>query len=334
MPSGSVPAAGRGQTGARHQDRGGRSAADRDLRNRRSASRHRAGRRRGAVRVGPAGAGEGGRDRPRLCDRAYGWARTCAERRARHRRGRGDAVAARRYRPIPRFVRAHAARADSVQPGREPVLVRHRQSFGDPELPSRQRPHRQTRRRSLLADRPAQRDGWARGRRACQPARRAPAFRTVGSRPAAALLVGTQSRDQAGSESGRAVRRGARRAHSRLVDSRHQPAGQHAARDPCPRGARSLSVRRRVRRHRPQRHGAVGACAAARGGLGREGRHRHQQRAVHLTPARAARTRRQGQAGLVAVGASRAAPVRQRRVRLEEPGRDLPRACCFVRIRE
>ena len=52
---------------------------------------------------------------------------------------------------------------------------------------------------------------------------------------------------------------------------------------------------RAVERHRERRR----ACAAARRGLGREGRHRHQFRAAHLAPARLPAAAGRSQAGLV-----------------------------------
>ena len=57
--------------------------------------------------------------------------------------------------------------------GRQPVGAGHRQGQRHHQLPSRHRPHRQARHGAVLADRPAQRHGRPRGRRARQPARRA-----------------------------------------------------------------------------------------------------------------------------------------------------------------
>ena len=68
---------------------------------------------------------------------------------------------------------ANARRRHLLLAGREPVGAGHRQGQRHHQLPSRHRPHRQARHGAVLAHRPAQRDGRARGRRARQPARRA-----------------------------------------------------------------------------------------------------------------------------------------------------------------
>ena len=67
-----------------------------------------------------------------------------------------------------------AGHAVAVLPGPEPERQRHAQQRRADQPASAHRPDRQAGRRPVLADRPAQRDGWARGRRAGQPARRAP----------------------------------------------------------------------------------------------------------------------------------------------------------------
>ena len=61
--------------------------------------------------------------------------------------------------------------------GREPVGAGHRQGQRHHQLPSGDRPHRPPGHGAVLADRPAQRHGRARGRRARQPARRAHGLR-------------------------------------------------------------------------------------------------------------------------------------------------------------
>ena len=56
--------------------------------------------------------------------------------------------------------------------------------------------------------------------------------------------------------------------------------------DEVEQALRDCPVRRRLRRRPRHRHDPPRACEAAGGGLGREGRHRHQFRAAHLPPAR------------------------------------------------
>ena len=106
-----------------------------------------------------------------------------------------------------------------------------------------------------------------------------------GHRSRAPFLVGAAHGDAAGTQGRRAVRRRARRHGQGAVDSQYQSGRQHAARRAGARGAGRLSVRRRQRlladrydvlcRHRP-----------AGGGVGREGRHRHQFGTLHFAAAR------------------------------------------------
>ena len=91
-------------------------------------------------------------------------------------------------------VRQHAARGHDVFAGRQPVGAGHRQGQRHHQLPSRDRADRQARRVAVLADRPAQCDGRARGRRARQPARRAYGFHAAGHRPRAPVLEGAAHR--------------------------------------------------------------------------------------------------------------------------------------------
>ncbi len=67
---------------------------------------------------------------------------------------------------------APSASSPSIQPGRQPVVRRHRQGQRDHQLPSRDRPHRPARHGAVLGHRPAERHGRARGRRPRQHARR------------------------------------------------------------------------------------------------------------------------------------------------------------------
>ena len=94
-----------------------------------------------------------------------------------------------------RAVRRNAARRHRVFAGREPVGAGHRQGQRDHQLPSRHRPHRPARHGAVLADRPAQRDGRARGRRARQPVGRAHEFLAARDRPGAPLLACAEHRD-------------------------------------------------------------------------------------------------------------------------------------------
>ena len=97
-----------------------------------------------------------------------------------------------------------------------------------------------------------------------------------------------------------------------------------------PRGARRLRPRRRVGLHAAYRHDALGPCAAARGGVGREGRHRHQLRAPHLAAAAVLAAPRPGAAGLVDRQRGRP-PHGIPGLRLYQRGRDLSRACAPLR---
>ncbi len=72
------------------------------------------------------------------------------------------------------------ARAHALLAGRQPVGLGHRQGQRHHQLPSRHRAHRPAGHGAVLADRPAQRDGRTRGRRARQSARRAYGHRRSG----------------------------------------------------------------------------------------------------------------------------------------------------------
>ena len=101
---------------------------------------------------------------------------------------------------------------------------------------------------AVLADRPAQCHGRARGRRTGEPARRPYGLRRPRRhRPRRPLLErapdGPPRRPQGG---GHVPRRG-RRPHQGDMDHGHQPGRVHARRRPCPRGAARLRLRRRLR---------------------------------------------------------------------------------------
>ena len=71
----------------------------------------------------------------------------------------------RRSREFPKTLDRHAACRHRLQPGRQPVGAGDRQGQCDPQCPSCHRADRPAGLRSVLADRPAQCDGRARGRR-------------------------------------------------------------------------------------------------------------------------------------------------------------------------
>ena len=85
------------------------------------------------------------------------------------------------FRQTPRVVTLYS-------PGRQPVGAGHRQGQRHHQLPSGDGADRQTGRVAVLVDRPAQRDGRARGRRPCQPARGAHGLYAAGYRPRAPVL--------------------------------------------------------------------------------------------------------------------------------------------------
>ena len=143
--------------------------------------------------------------------------RGCAEVGAVARRRCGNRrCAGRRSRPVLRLVRRHRAHRDALFARHQPVLVRHRQGQRDHQLPSCDRPHRAAGHGAVLLDRPAERDGRPRGRRPCQPARRAYELRRPGGRRSRApLLEGAAHGDPARPQGGRSVRSRARRHRSR-----------------------------------------------------------------------------------------------------------------------
>jgi assimilatory nitrate reductase catalytic subunit len=178
-------------------------------------------------------------------------------------------------------------RSVAVLPGPEPEQQRHRQERHPDQPAPGHRPDRQARRRAVLADRPAQRDGRARGGRPGQPAERPP-------RP---------GQPRAPRRSGRAVGRG------RVPDKPGKTAVEmfQAAADgeikalwiACTNPAQSMpdqaTVRRALQRAEfvvvqeafaTHRHLRLCRPAAARHHLGREGRHGDQQRAPHQPRAR------------------------------------------------
>ena len=95
--------------------------------------------------------------------------------------------------------------------------------------------------------------------------------------------------------------------------------------DRVKRGAAQLRVRGGVGRDGQHRHRGAGACVAAGAGLGREGRHGHQFRPHHLAPAAVPAAARRGARGL-AHHLRRGARHGIRRIRFRVAARDLPRA--------
>ena len=182
--------------------------------------------------------------------------------------------------------RAPSGSVTLYSPGRQPVDRGHRQGQRHPQLPSGHRAHRPARHGAVLAHRPAQRHGRARGRRARQSAGRAHGFR----RPRTSIAC-------AASGTRPAWRPG--RASRRSTCSRRWPTGASRR---CgswppirPSACRAAERVREALRALPASSSsptrgatdttALRPCGAAGRGLGREGRHGHQFRALHLAPA-------------------------------------------------
>ena len=142
-----------------------------------------------------------------------------------------------------RSVRPHRAGGDALFPGRQPVRQRHRQGQRHHQLPSRHRPHRPARHGAVLAHRPAQRDGRARGRRPRQPARRAYGVRARDRRPRAPVLERAAHRGEAGPQGGRSVRsRRATAASRRSGSPRTNPADSMPRAGGCARRWRTARL--------------------------------------------------------------------------------------------
>ncbi len=116
-----------------------------------------------------------------------------------------------------------------LQPGRQPVVQRHRQGQRHHQLPSGDRPHRPPRHGTVLADRPAQCHGRARGRRACQHAGRPYGARKPDHRERVQRFWNApRIADQTRSQGRRHVRGRRRRAHQGAVDHGDQSGRLHA----------------------------------------------------------------------------------------------------------
>jgi assimilatory nitrate reductase catalytic subunit len=88
----------------------------------------------------------------------------------RRHRGRRSAASPSRHRAAARWFGSARRRAVALLPGTQPVGARHAQQRGADPPASGNRPDRPPRRRTLLADRPAERHGRPRSRRPGQPA--------------------------------------------------------------------------------------------------------------------------------------------------------------------
>ena len=193
--------------------------------------------------------------------------------------GEDDIVQAARW-----FGAGDARDAVAVLPGPEPDVERHRQERRADQPAPGHRPDRQARRRAVLAHRPAQRDGRARGRRPGEPAVRASRPRAIRrTAPRSRALWGVDDVPATPGKTAVEMFEAARRRRDQgAVDRLHQPGAVDARPG---RRARARCERCRVRGL--QEAFATTATArlrrraAAGHDLGREGRHRHQLRAPH-----------------------------------------------------
>ena len=200
VPSGAVPAHGCQQAEARRAHRRDRSAPHRHRRGCRSVPRPEARQRHRAVlRAAGALADNGALDHGYIERHTSGFEEALARARAHCRQHCRDRAsdAAWRESDVAEFFQMfaqYAARGHAVFARRQPVGAGHRQGQCHHQLPSGDGPDRQARRVAVLADRPAQRDGRTRGRRARQPARRAYGVHAAGYRSRAPVLEGAAHR--------------------------------------------------------------------------------------------------------------------------------------------
>ena len=200
---------------------------------------------------------------------------------AAHDRLQGSGACSRRARPLRPRASHGAARRDAgkilravcgngedrhrLQPGRQSIRLRHRQSQRHHQLPPGDRSYRQTGHGAVLRHRPTQRHGRARGRWSRQHARGAHEHRgRRTSRARAALLELTDDRNPARPQGGRHVPCCRRRSHQGAVDHGHQSrrldAGGRERRGGDPR----LPVRRRLRCDRRHRYSAAAPTFSCR----------------------------------------------------------------------
>ena len=179
VPSRAVPAARSGQArAAGDEDRGDRSAPHRDLRHRRSPSRAEARQRRGAVQR-PAGALQrrGAVASDFVDAHTTGLEAALAAAQAERRRSQCDLPAGRRRDAFSTGSRAPSRRSRSIQQGVNQSSAGIDKVNAHHQLPPADRPHRPAGHGAVLDHRPAQRDGRPRGRRAGQHAGRPHGFR-------------------------------------------------------------------------------------------------------------------------------------------------------------
>ena len=224
-----------------------------------------------------------------------------------------------------------------LQPGRQPVRLRHRQGQRHHQLPSGDGPHRPAGHGAVLGHRPAQRHGRARGRRACQHAGRPYGDREPGSIATACSASGTRrDRRQAGPEGRRHVPRGRRRPHQGAVDHGDQSRSSRMPDADAVRGrAARLSLRRRLRRAAatPTRRATPMCCCPPRPGARRTARSPIPSGASRGSAPFCHCPARRGPTG----GSSRRWPsawALPGAFAYDAPGRDLRRACRAVGFRK
>ena len=242
----------------------------------------------------------------------------------------------RRPRRLPPPLAPHRPDGDGLQPGREPVGLRHRQGQRDPQLPPRHRPHRPARHAGpfSVTGQPNAMGGREVGGLANMLAAHLelenPAHRAAVQR----LLALPDHRRASGPEGGRHVPRRRRRPDQGALDPGDQPRRQHARGRRRRRRARRLPVRRRLRRDRAHRHRPARRRAApARPAGARSPAPSRTPSAA--SPASAPSCRAPGEArpdwwALAQVGQRLGWP---RGLRLVRAGRDLPRARRALRLR-
>ena len=320
--------------------RGDRSAPHRHLRAGRPAPAAQAGHRCVAVQRPAVLLAQRRRDRHRLRHAAHAgpgrrrWRRPHVDCATRCRWRKSAASTRKRCSAFYRHVRRHAQVVTAFSQGVN------QSSRGTDKVNSiinchlLDRAHRPAGHGAVLDDRPAQRHGRARSGRPGQhagrahgpgqSARTARPCRPSGSRPRIAAKPGLKAVDlfeahRGGQSQGR-------------VDHRHQSAGQPARRRPGARARWSTAswwwcpTQRAAPTPTP-----IAARAAARAGLGREGRHGDQLRAPHLAPARVSAGAGRSARRLVDT-LRRGAAHGLRRLRLHLAARDFRRTCAPVRL--
>ncbi len=279
-PDPDAPARGRARRATRDEVDRGRSTSHRDRGDGRPAPADPARHRHHAVPRHRASAVVGGSDRSGLHRGAHARVRGLARPRARPHTARGGpGLWHRGERPgaggtLVRWRRCPGARraladAVAVLPGFEPERQRHAQQRGADQPAPAHRADRQARRWPVFAHRPAQRDGWSRGRCPGQPARRAPRPRQCRSPRRNGGAVGRTGAALAGGQVGRRDVRGrGRRCHQAAVDRLHESGAVHAA--PVDGAARVRTLRVRDRAGGVSHHGnlRIRRSLAARQHLG------------------------------------------------------------------